>query len=292
MSLGEGRTDRRQECLLFKVYNVKTEGILMPRLSSTFLSLAIVPVFLLTACGPRAKVAGEVRDGFGSALQGVAVSVPGTQFKAVTDTEGRYEIQYAPGRFQVNFTKDGYLAKTLDFEVVTETEVPAEQVVLIKIPQEAGVYFWGAEDYVSLGSGKLEFSSVEHGFSWDQPLRTDTYRVDGEFVRVASPSLLRFVDNVPHPMGLFALDSEGYIMVRQKAWLSTKDDVTPIKEATNRLAEGIVERTAELAPGLYAFAQVSGNARLNTGEPSFGAIEGHPILEPVFLFEVAEEGGK
>jgi hypothetical protein len=261
-------------------------------MTSSLKTLGIGYLMLLSigsamSCGPRAKVRGEVRDGFGSALGDVAVSVPGTQFRALTDADGHYEIPYAPGHFQLTFAREGYLARSLDFEVVTETTVPAEQVVLVKVPKEPGIYFWGSADYVQLGTGELTFNSVEHGFSWDRPLYTETYRVSGQFVKLPAAAALRFVDSYPKPMRLFGVDSEGRILVRQKAWLSTKDDASLVAEKNEPLAEGILRREAELPPGRYAFAQAGAiHGRGENGGPSFGAIEGHPVAEPLFIFEV------
>ena len=257
-----------------------------------FISLLALILSLLS-CGPRAQVHGEVRDGFGAPLTDVKVSVSGTQFQAVTGPEGQYEVPYAPGRFQITFTKEGYLSSHLDLEVATETTIPAKQIVLIKVPQEPGIYHWGSNDYMTLGAGKLTFKSVEHPFSWDGPLYTDSYAVDGEFVRIDTAASELFLDTFPKPMALFSVGSQGRILVREKAWLNTSDDATVISEKTERLADGMLRREVDLPPGRYAFAQVSRRANLNargrSGGPSFGAVEGHPVLEPVFLFEIVRK---
>jgi hypothetical protein len=58
-------------------------------------------MLILTSCGPKARIVGEVRDGFGNPLSDVEVSIPGTALKTTSNRRGEYSITYVPGRFTV-----------------------------------------------------------------------------------------------------------------------------------------------------------------------------------------------
>src|ERR1700674_1243243 len=94
----------------------------------------------LTACG-RAAVTGQVLDVFGKPVSGAAITVDGTAFSAMSDDNGRYEIQYVPGQFKIHIKKDGFVNMTLPFSVTQATEVPAAAVTLFPKVLEAGVYY-------------------------------------------------------------------------------------------------------------------------------------------------------
>jgi Carboxypeptidase regulatory-like domain len=102
------------------------------RLRLIAIALLIFLVFA-AGCSKEAIVEGEVNDYFGQPLQGVTVEITGTRFRTVTGGDGRYSLQYLPGRFRVEFAKTGYHPAHLELEVATEARVPAAQVTLLKV---------------------------------------------------------------------------------------------------------------------------------------------------------------
>jgi hypothetical protein len=96
--------------------------------------IAIVFVLLATVCQmsacKKAEIRGIVRDTDGKPLEGVAITVPTSAYKAETSKNGEYVLAYAPGSFRVDFVKAGYISKSLSLNLSTETEYQAEAVVM------------------------------------------------------------------------------------------------------------------------------------------------------------------
>ena len=136
-----------------------------------------------TSCGPKARATGEVHDGFGKSLAGVEVSIPGTALKTTAGSNGQYSISYVPGKFSINYSKDGYTTFNLNQDVSVETTVPLQVVVLYKKASDKGVWLFGDSDYMSLKSAKVLTSGGDRRqFAWVYKM---TYCVVGDFTPVA-----------------------------------------------------------------------------------------------------------
>lgn len=256
-------------------------------LTSCFLLL----IFLsLNSCGNKPKIAGEVVDGFGNPLRDAVVSVEGTTFKATTNSNGKYSVGYVPGKISVMIRKEGYTSANLPFDIAIESAVPAETVTLYKIPEGKGVFFFGQSDYVPLTRGKISFTSKKFPFSWDKPLSEDTYTAIGKFTPIEKGKPLKFLDNDGGNQQLFSLSQDGVILARTKSFTNTRDKSQILHEETREIEKGIFLREISLDTGKYAFVTIgaasqSGLGGIGSGGPAFGFL-GHPISEPVYLFEV------
>lgn len=252
----------------------------------------VILAFGMTNCGEKAKVVGEVFDGFGSPLKDVTVSIEGTTFKATTNEKGKYSVGYVPGKIKISFIKDGYASAALSLDIAAEATFPAQVMTLYKIPSSEGIYLFGKADYMPLRRGKISFRSKKFPFSWNRPLFEETYAALGEFVSIEKATKLKFLDNDKINQQLFKLTDEGVILFRTKLWLETKDRAQMIKDESKKIAEGIYIREAILEKGKYAFVSLGVASQLGMGGigsggplPAVGAL-GHPIAEPVYLFEV------
>jgi hypothetical protein len=144
---------------------------------------------------------------------------------------------------------------------------------------------------VPLQKGKLSFSSKEFPFSWDKPLFQETYTVTGEFTAIGGGGAeVAFLDNDGQNQQLFAVTAEGVILSRTKKWMDTKDDARILKDKAVQIAPDLWLRTVTLAAGRHAYvtqgaAAQMGLGGIGSGGPALGAL-GHPIGEPVYIFEV------
>ena len=94
-----------------------------------FMVLAVLfSTGLIAGCGH--KIEGEVLDGKGAPIAGVTVQIAKSRFTAKTDNSGHYAIDYAPGKLDVHFSKEGYGKQTLSLDIYQKTHFPAETVTL------------------------------------------------------------------------------------------------------------------------------------------------------------------
>lgn len=170
--------------------------------------------------------------------------------------------------------------------------MPAEAVTLYKIPESKGIVFFGKSDYIPLTRSKISFTSKKFPFSWDNPLSEDTYTAIGKFTPVEKGKPLKFLDNDGNNQQLFALNQDGVILARTKSFTNTRDKSQVLHDVTDkRDREGYFSlREISLDTGKYAFVTIgaasqSGLGGIGSGGTVFGC-HGHPISEPVYLFEV------
>ncbi|MBI5477692.1 MAG: carboxypeptidase regulatory-like domain-containing protein [Deltaproteobacteria bacterium] len=90
----------------------------------------------LSAVTESPRIRGVVRDLAGEPVEGVTVIASGQAFRATTDKDGKYELEYTPGRLMVRFTKDGFAAEPLTFDLAAQRPVAADPAVLVPIPRD------------------------------------------------------------------------------------------------------------------------------------------------------------
>lgn len=107
--------------------------------------------FLSAFAVDNGKVTGKVTDQkSGEALIGVTVIVQGTSTGAVTDVEGRYTLNLAPGTYTLEFKYMGYQTKAVS-EVVVKQGAPTQLPVIMDEPKSKEL-----QEVVIRGSFKQE----------------------------------------------------------------------------------------------------------------------------------------
>jgi hypothetical protein len=225
---------------------------------------------MLVACGPRARIVGEVHDGFGHPLRDVDVSIPTTTFKDTTGSSGKYSVAFAPGKFSVNFAKPGYSSFSLNQEVSVETKVPLEVVTLYKHPDSNGIWLLGSSDYEVIPAGKLVVSGADRKvFAWVYQM---SYRVTGHFAQIPAQSVYQFIDSSPEPLMLMKVSDQGMLAKRAEGFMGIGNTTgTVVKETAKKVDSNMALREVSLEPGRYAYVRHDGSGRFS---------------DPVFPFEI------
>ncbi len=113
-------------------------------------SRRFAPAFALcltfTGCGVG-YIEGTVVDVAGEALPGVAVQVEGTPHQGLSNALGRYTVKYEPGQLSLYFSKTGYTPGMLVLDVNEMRSVEATPVLLWRLPEGKGVYFYENHRY-------------------------------------------------------------------------------------------------------------------------------------------------
>jgi hypothetical protein len=216
--------------------------------------LALLIVFLF----PGQRIEGIVFEGgFEKPLKDVSVTIKGTTFESKTNSEGKYSLDFAPGKLEIRYLKPSYTEKTLSLEVTQKTRVPAEKATLWRIPDKQGIFLFGTSDYKPLSKCSVSGKTKDLGFSWNKPIFEHSWWVAGEFtaIHVGDP---KFMDSDPNPIGLFkVMDANGLVLHRLTYWGGgAKDQSHQPKEVTEKLGEHITFRKTQLDAGRYAFVGI------------------------------------
>lgn len=101
---------------------------------------------------------GLVIDGFGRPVDGarVDVQINETNFKANTDDEGRYKVNYLQGDVKISYSKVGYTTIHLQPINLSEiTELNFNPVTLWKYPEKGGLYLVSRGNYEEISRNDL-----------------------------------------------------------------------------------------------------------------------------------------
>lgn len=153
----------------------------------TILSLLII--LLITSCKKRIK--GGVDDNFGKGINGVSVTILNSNFHTYSDNNGRFEIDYVPGEIKLLYEKEGYTSDTQMLNIYKKSNYEAAEVMLIKKPDQKGVYYQSFGSYIPLTKVKAEkYDIASH---WEK-YTVEWYVVEHECVQIP------YLDAGPQPL--------------------------------------------------------------------------------------------
>lgn len=256
----------------------------MPQFTIASEKLALLFLVLtfpfLKACADNPEISGQVIDFFGDPVEGVKVTIPGTTYNTSTGGDGRYAITYVPGEVHVSFTKEGYTGANMEFTLSTEAAVPAETVVLYKIPKRKGIHLLSEKMYHTLRQSELsrEQKKFPSTLKWSAPAYEVTYSTPPHALwSVEASEKLVFVDNSDTPIALLRVNEDSELLKHTKYRNGeTKIAADVIDENVRPVGNGLTVREAQLPAGSYAFVtQGSGTGPLD-----------RPITDPIFAFRV------
>ena len=216
-------------------------------------------ILLLLSCGKKTDINGKVVDPIGNGMQGVSVMIENSSFKSVTDENGNYSIDYAPGSFKLIYSKSGYTTHELELNLSTKVNYPADSVVMYPIPENEGIYFLDGNRLVSLC--ELQVKEREWSQSW--PLRNFSIFYIDNLDKISKNNEINegqviFIDTYPQSIKLARLSNNGYVQSYSYSFSDTKYDYNGIlNDKSERFGEEkILLRSAQVKPGIYAWVQV------------------------------------
>ena len=243
--------------------------------------LFFFPNTVLAARGNGA-INGFVKDHFGEPIKDVQVKIKHSRFTSKTNGKGKYVIKYIPGTFTVIYSKEGYSKHEITLSLSTKDEFPIEDVSLIKLPENPGVYLYNKGQTTTLRENKIGIAGTFLQSISGIKTLSDTHIIDNK------PSFLIYGDKFPlENIQLDRLTFTGYAMV-QNITGKTSNEInmwTLGGKATFKLIKysaeqniGVVKITSPLEPGAYALSW----GGLHSGDPLTASMS----KKFVFDFEV------
>ncbi|MBX7226408.1 MAG: carboxypeptidase-like regulatory domain-containing protein [Chitinophagales bacterium] len=118
----------------------------------------------ITSC--KKRITGYVHDNFGKSVNNVSVTISNSNFHSSTDDNGRFEIDYVPGEIKLLYEKEGYVSDTQVLSIYKKSNYEATKIMLIKKPEQRGVYYQSFNSYIPLTEVKTEkYDIASH---WEQ----------------------------------------------------------------------------------------------------------------------------
>ncbi len=115
----------------------------------------ILPLtLLLGACGGMA-IDGQVVDANGAAMADVSVTAFGHPCQTRTDAEGKFALECVPGEHRVVIGAEGYVPVEEDISAPERQRYEMGKKILIKIPEDKGIFLFRGGTYASLTDGRL-----------------------------------------------------------------------------------------------------------------------------------------
>jgi len=218
--------------------------------------LAVAFLAATIGCNSTPKITGAVKDEFGKPVRGATVTVEGTTFTALTDSQGNYSIQYIPGAVTVEVHREGYTSASYSMSIATPMQYPAAPVTMVWIPRGEGILLFGPSEYVRVNVNFYSRNQTER----IEPVGVLSFRaIDEHFKVFTDPSIpkfasghLKFLDTTTTDMKLIQLSPGGDILVRKYYLDGFKDEMQVMPEQVKNYREARV-RESDLAPGQYAF---------------------------------------
>lgn len=148
-----------------------------------------ITIFLSSSC--KKRIVGIVDDNFGKGINGVSVTILNSNFHTYSDNNGRFEIDYVPGEIKLLYEKEGYTSDTQMLSIYKKSNYEAAEVMLIKKPDQKGVYYQSFGSYIPLTKVKAEkYDIASH---WEK-YTVEWYVVEHECVQIP------YLDAGPQPL--------------------------------------------------------------------------------------------
>ena len=169
-----------------------------------FLGISII--FGLLSC-KKAAIQGKVVDPFQNPINNVKVTIMGSTFSDITNSNGEYSIEFAPGAdINISFTKKDFANASLKFIISTESRFPAATLVMYPSPSEEGLYYLTKESYRPMIKAKYldHFEgSGEYGYYSGTEIFPDN------FPKIKISDSLVFIDNTEGESHLWLVNEVG-----------------------------------------------------------------------------------
>lgn len=243
--------------------------------------LMVSSVFIC-ACGGK-KIEGVVVDPFGRPVDSVLVQVETTTFQSLTNKQGQYRIDYAPGKVTLLFSKPGFTTHEMTLDIQQKMKFPAESLMVYPKPSTPGMYSLSDTGLVALLTIPKGVNVTERRADWDamnvnvvvrlsivKPsadnaklfLISDAREIQN---KLPADSILRFVDMDSCKMQLMRVDPtfplqhgfDASVQRYKRSLLSTRTEYDGLVQDSTLVVgrEKIKIRQVRLAAGQYAWVE-------------------------------------
>lgn len=184
-----------------------------------FIGLLTLSLFL-SSC--KKTINGTITDNFNQPVENARVYILNTAFEDLSNSNGKFNLDYAPGMIDFRIKKDGYYNISRPIQINEHSNYPLGDILMIRYPEYMGLYFKADTNYIQIPEITLELKSTS---------KQESYR------------LIYFYDNylIPNPDSVFSIKVKSLENIEMysfsdKNWQLTginKQNVVVVSESSN-----------------------------------------------------------
>lgn len=172
--------------------------------------LAVLPLFFV-ACDK--KLHGTVLDNFGTPVSGVSIKIKDSGYSTESSGGGTFKMEYAAGKFEVAFEKEGFLNANRKLELSEKAKFDLGTVSMIKLPDTSAVFIKSMADYhrIPLCNMKVKDVVVPKGYTSVQ-VKVFSLNPDSvETIELSSLDSLEVINSLDRDVHLAKADEDGIV---------------------------------------------------------------------------------
>jgi CarboxypepD_reg-like domain len=200
--------------------------------------LLIGLLWLLSSC--EKKINGRIIDNFNLPVNGVDVNITNSGFASKSNNNGEFKIDYAAGKFALNFSKKGYLPVSKTLEIIEQKNYPLGRLDMIRVPDSTGLFFKGKLDFVKIPLIMLQSSRKIKNSIFENLIQTD-YTLPVKDIVTITLDTLKEIDLYSYidvRMNIVVCDGENVVQSITGMTLSEDIKGNSIKATTTDLDNG------------------------------------------------------
>ncbi len=215
------------------------------------------PALALVACS-RMAIDGQLVDAKGTPIVGARVAAMGASpCMASTDAEGHFELPCPVGSYTIVMSAEGYTSEEVQLDASERKRYELGRTVLVKIPDDPGLYLFAEDAYVEMPPGALTRKVDKRGSELDRSVCLDESRSTPTAVKAGARAFFDYEHPGWRPL---KLDAEGcaYRDTRDAKgrWNVTYREKAEFEKRTLNRGKTIV--LMHLEPGRYFIADWKG----------------------------------
>ena len=218
----------------------------------------LVPALLVLAGGcSNMAIDGLVLDARGNPINGAVVATIGSPCLTTTEETGKFALTCPPGKYTVVVSAEGYTSNEVELDASETKRYDIGKQVLIKIPEEKGLFLFGADAYEPMQQGFVVRELTKDGSLTHRKFCLDADKSKPNEVKAGVAAFFDYEHPGWRP---FRLDDEGC------AYRDTKNQNHQWKVVyrekaeyeTRQINEGKTIARMKLEPGQYFVADWKG----------------------------------
>lgn len=198
--------------------------------------------FILNSCDK--SINGKIIDNFNQPVEGVKIKIRDSGFESTSNKFGVFNIEFAAGKFTLEFQKQNYISVAKELEIVEHKKYPLGNLDMIRIPDSKGIFLKGNIDFSKIPEIQLKSTEqkVETMFGYGKKI---TYYLPTDSIisiEVTSLNEIVIYDNTELTLVVVEVDKNNVALMIQDPFGSSSVNGKQIKDIIKVLGKKVIER--------------------------------------------------